>query len=74
MSHHARGVPANSPPAPDTWAPKCIESQLLLALEGLQVPAGPSWEALPDDSCAEVVVLLARLLARAGLAVKDDHV
>jgi len=75
VKHPARNAPAILPSTPNTWPPKHVESQLLLALEGLQgVRAGPSWEALPNASRAQVVVLLARLLARTGLGVEDNGV
>lgn len=51
----------------DPLALKHIGSQLVLDLAGLAVPSWPSWESLPKGSRAEAVVVLARLLARAGL-------
>ena len=41
-------------------------SQLALDFDDL-VPSCPSWQTLPEGSRAQVVMVLARLLARAGL-------
>jgi hypothetical protein len=48
-------------------SPKYTGSQLALDLGELAAPSWPSWQSLPEYSRAEVVMVLARLLARAGL-------
>lgn len=51
----------------DPMPPRYTASQLALDLGELAVPSCPSWQSLPEGSRAEVVMVLARLLARAGL-------
>lgn len=51
-----------------TTAANGLESQLVLEIEGVATPGGPGWEALPEAARAAVVAVLARLLAKAGLA------
>jgi len=47
-------------------------SQLFLDLRGLVRPAGTNWESLPEASRSEVLAVLARLLARAGLEREEE--
>jgi len=47
--------------------PRYTGSQLALDLGELVVPSCPGWQSLPEGPRAEVVIVLARLLARAGL-------
>jgi len=51
---------------------KHLEPQLPLDFGDLALPAGPSWESLPESARIEVVAVLARLLARAGLAEEES--
>lgn len=58
-------APRSSPT--DPLPLKHIGSQLVLGLGGPALPSWPSWESLPEGCRAEALVVLARLLARAGL-------
>jgi hypothetical protein len=51
----------------DPLSLKHIGSQLVLELGGPALPSWPSWESLPEGARAEALVVLARLLVRAGL-------
>jgi hypothetical protein len=57
---------AHSSPT-DPMSPRYTGSQLALDLDEFVVPSCPSWQSLPEGSRAEVLMMLARLLARAGL-------
>ena len=62
--------PAERPAPTSALQLRLTESQLVFDLGGLTSPSSPSspgWESLPEASRAEAVVMLARLLARAGL-------
>ena len=64
---------STSPRRASTMLPsKHLEPQLPLDFGDLALPAGPSWESLPESARIEVVAVLARLLARAGLAEEES--
>lgn len=59
--------------SPDNWAasvwdssgPNAADSQLVFDLDGCLL--GPGWESLPVGARAAALVMLARLVAKAGL-------
>lgn len=61
MSSAARSSP------PNQMSTRYTASQLAFDLGDPAVPSCPSWQTLPEGSRGEVVIVLARLLARAGL-------